>query len=293
LVLAGLQNTWRPLRAQLFPKLVMVDLSEQLVLGQSVKRGQSVEPAWSAPIPARTCRNGVPQLVDAVGDFIGDLLLEHGGIDSQLVVSLPRQAAHWRVVEWASAQQPVDSIDELRDLNPDLRLPFALDDAYVDVQPLPGNRSSSLVVAADRSVVEAWVEVFAIAGGTLQHLLPAQVCLMGALSDELIAAPAATLVALLQPLDEQTVLTLWRQGVPEFERLLPGAMPELLPALQQSLDFYRSHHAPKAPVRLLLSESMPDLEGLEQALGLEAELLERDGFGSLALQGLAGLELAQ
>ena len=149
MVLAGLQNTWRPLRVQLFPKLVMLDLSERLVLGQLVKRGQPQGPAWSAPIPARTCRNGVPQLVDAVGDFIGDLLLEHGGIDSQLVVSLPRQAAHWRVLERASAQQPVDSIDELRDLNPDLGLPFALDDAYVDVQPLPGNNSSSLVVAAD------------------------------------------------------------------------------------------------------------------------------------------------
>ena len=292
-MLAGLQNTWRPLRAQLFPKLVMVDLSEQLVFGQSVKQGQPLGPAWSAPIPARTCRNGVPQLVDAVGDFIGDLLLEHGGIDSQLVVSLPQQAAHWRVVEWASEQQPVASIDELRDLNPDLGLPFALDDAYVDVQALPGNASSSLVVAAARSVVEAWVEVFAIAGGTLQHLLPAQVCLMAALSEELEATPTSTLVALLQPLDQQIVLTLWRQGVPEFERCLPGAMPELLPALRQSLDFYRSHHAENAPVRLLLGEPMADLEGLEQALGLEAELLERDGFGSLALQGLAGLESAQ
>jgi Tfp pilus assembly PilM family ATPase len=235
----------------------------------------------------------VPQLVDAVGDFIGDLLLEHGGIDSHLVVSLPRKAAHWRVVEWASAQQPVDSIDELRDLNPDLGLPFELDDAYVNVQPLPGEKASSLVVAADRSVVEAWVEVFAIAGGTLQHLLPAQVCLMGALSEELEATAASTLVAMLQRLDEQTILTIWSQGVPEFERLLPGAMPELLPALQQSLDFYRSHHAPKASVRLLLSEPMADLEGLEQALGLEAELLDGNGFGSLALQGLAGLELAQ
>ena len=149
------------------------------------------------------------------------------------------------------------------------------------------------MVAADRSVVEAWVEVFAIAGGTLQHLLPDQVCLMGALSKELETTPASTLVVLLQPLDQQTVLTIWRQGVPEFERLLPGAMPELLTALQQSLDFYRSHHAPKAPVRLLLSELMPYLEGLELALGLETELLEGDGFGSLALQGLAGLDLAQ
>ena len=99
MVLAGLQEKWRPLRAQLFPKLVMIDLSEHLVIGQSVKRGQPLEPIWSAPIPARTCRDGVPQLKDAVGDFLGDLLLEYGSMDAQLVVSLPRQASHWREVD--------------------------------------------------------------------------------------------------------------------------------------------------------------------------------------------------
>jgi Tfp pilus assembly PilM family ATPase len=293
LVLAGLLNTWRPLRAQLFPKLVMIDLSEQLVIAQTVKRGKPLEPIWTAPIPAMTCRDGVPQLKDAVGDFLGDLLLEYGVMDAQLVVSLPRQAAHWRVVEWASAQQPVDSIDELRDLNPDLRLPFALDDAYVDVQPFPGNTSSSLVVAADRSVVEAWVEVFAIAGCTLQHLLPSQLCMMWGIRDELTATPAGTLVVLLQPLDQQTNLIVWNQGVPEFERMLPGPMVDLLPALKQSLDFYRNLQAPQAPVRLLLAASLEDRVSLEQALGLEAELVDRDGFGSLCLQGLATLELVQ
>jgi hypothetical protein len=293
LVLAGLQDKWRPLRTQLFPKLVMVDLSEQLVIGQPVKRGKPQEPIWSAPIPAQTCRDGVPQLIDALGDFLGDLLLEHGGIAAQLVVSLPRQASHWRVVDWPAGQHPGDSVDALRALNPDLGWPFPLESAYMDVHPLPGRPASSLVIAAERSVLDAWVEVFAIAGGTLQHLLPSQVCLMWGLRDALATTPAGTLVALLQPLDQQTSLILLRQGVPEFERMLPGPMVELIPALQQSLEFYKNLWAPQAPVRLLLAAPLEDQALLEPALALEVELVDHVGFGSLALQGLATLELVQ
>jgi len=155
-----------------------------------------------------------------------------------------------------------------------------------------------LVIAAERSVVDAWVEVFAIAGSTLQHLLPSQVCLMWGLRDALAATPAGTLVALLQPLDQQTSLILWHQGVPEFERMLPGPMVELIPALQQSLEFYRNLQAPGAPVRLLLAaplegQEMLDQEMLEPALGLEVELVDHAGFGSLCLQGLGRLELVQ
>ena len=293
MVLAGLQNTWRPLRAQLFPKLVMLDLSEQLVTAQTVKRGEPLEQIWTAPIPALTCRDGVPQLKDAVGDFLGDLLLEYGVLDAQLVVSLPRQASHWRVVDWQVGQEPGNCVDELRALNPDLGWPFSLEQAYLDVQPLPGLAASSMVIAAERSVVDAWVEVFGIAGGTLQHLLPSQLCLMWGLRDELAATAADSLVALLQPLDQQTNLIVWNQGVPEFERLLPGPMVDLIPALQQSLDFYRNLKAPQAPVRLLLTAPLEERASLEQALGLKVEVVDLAGFGSLCLQGLATLELVQ
>jgi len=142
------------------------------------------------------------------------------------------------------------------------------------------------------------VEVFAIAGSTLQHLLLSQVCLMWGLGDALAATPAGTLVALLQPLDQHTSLILWHQGVPELERLLPGPMVELIPALQQSLEFYKNLRAPQAPVRLLLAvppedQEMLDQGMLEQALGLKAEVVDHDGFGSLCLQGLGTLELVQ
>jgi Tfp pilus assembly PilM family ATPase len=197
------------------------------------------------------------------------------------------------VVDWPAGQQPGDAVDHLRALNPDLGWPFSLEAAYLDVHPLPGQPTSSLVIAAERSVVDAWVEVFAIAGCTLQHLLPSQVCQMWGLRDALAATPAGTLVALLQPLDQQTSLILWHQGVPAFERLLPGPMVELIPALQQSLEFYKNLRAPQAPVRLLLAAPLEDQALLEQALGLKAEMVDHDGFGSLCLQGLATLELVQ
>jgi hypothetical protein len=116
---------------------------------------------------------------------------------------------------------------------------------------------------------------------------------MWGIQAELAATPANTLVALLQPMDQQTNLIIWRQGVPEFERMLPGNPAELIPALQRCLEFYRSQLPSQASLRLLLAEPMPDLDSLGQALGLEAEVIDRDGFGSLALQGLSTLELAQ
>ena len=116
---------------------------------------------------------------------------------------------------------------------------------------------------------------------------------MWGIQEQLAATPAHTLVALLQPLDQQANLTIWREGVPEFERILPGSTAELIPALQRCLEFYRGQLASPASLRLLLAEPLPDQESLELALGLEAEVIDRDGFGSLALQGLSTLELAQ
>ena len=70
-------------------------------------------------------------------------------------------------------------------------------------------------------------------------------------------------------------------------------MVDLIPALQQSLDFYRNLKAPQAPVRLLLAAPLEELASLEQALGLKVEVVDLAGFGSLCLQGLATLELVQ
>jgi Tfp pilus assembly PilM family ATPase len=289
MVLAGLQEKWLPLRAELFPQTVLLDLSHpQLLIGQALKGGQPVEPLWTAPVPARTLRDGIPIVRDALGDFIGDLLLEHSRPYAGLAVALPRVLGHWRVIEWPDGRQPDDPVAALRSRAPELGWPFALKDAFIDVRPLAGSGSASLLVGAYREAVEAWIDVFAIAGGTLHHLIPSQAALMAALQPELEEAAPGELVALLQPTTSDCQLVVWRDGIPEYERVLPLAIDQLIPVLRQALGFCRSRLGASG-VRLILAEPLEGSDALAGQLGLPLAIADRGEYGSLHLQGLGQL----
>ncbi|MEO1002325.1 MAG: hypothetical protein AAFX65_04355 [Cyanobacteria bacterium J06638_7] len=293
MVLAGFQEKWRPLKAELLPQIVLLDLSQpQLLIGQALKAGQPVEPLWTAPVPARTLRDGIPIVADALGDFIGDLLLEHSSPFAGLVVALPRVLGQWRVIEWPGGSAPSDPAAALRAGAVDLGWSCGLSDACFDVQPLPGSGSCSLVAGAPRQAVDAWIEVFAIAGGTLRHLFPSQVALMAALQPELEAAPAGELVALLQPTTTDCQLVVWRDGIPEYERTLPLAVDQLIPVLLQALGFCRSRLGASG-LRLILAEQLEGSEAIAEQLGAPLHSAERGDYGSLHLLGLGQFELAR
>jgi Tfp pilus assembly PilM family ATPase len=291
LVLAGIQAQWRPLRALLFQQAVLLDLSDpQVLMGQALNRGKPRGEAWSAPIPARTCREGVPVALDALGDFIGDLLLEHSTPDAALVVALPWEAAHWRVVEWAEGSQPEEAAEELRERQVDLGWPFSVEDASLDVQPLANAPGCSLVVGMSLDALESWIEVFAIAGGSLRHLVPAQVCQQLAISAKLQASGEEELLALVQPDSTHCQLVVWRAGVPEFQRRLPREPKALVPALDQALRFCRSRLGAES-VRLLLAEPAEWAEDIRNQLALPLEWPDLGSYGSLQLAGLGVLDL--
>lgn len=291
MVLAAIEGQWRPLRALLFPKVLLLDLSDpQVLMAQALKGGKPGE-AWTAPLPARTCRNGVPVALDALGDFIGDLLLEHSSPDAALVVALPWEAAVWRVVEWADGLQPEDAADELRERHPDLGWPFNLEEASLAVQPLENAPGCSLVVGMSLDALESWIEVFAIAGGTLRHLIPAQVCQQLAIAERLEASADNELVALLHTDSEACRLVVWRAGVPEFQRRLPREPADLVPALDQALRFCRSCLATDS-VRLLLTDTVEGTAAIRDLLALPLELVDSAGYGSLPMAGLAALKLS-
>lgn len=290
MVLAGIQEKWLPLRAELFPQIVLLDLSHpQLLIGQALKGGKPVEPLWTAPVPARTLRDGVPIVRDALGDFIGDLLLEHSRPYTGLVVALPRVLGQWRVIEWPRGPEPSDPVAAMRARGADLGWSFGLNEAYVDVQSLPGAGSCSLLAGASRQAVEAWIDVFAIAGGSLRHLFPSQVALMAALQPELEQAQPGELVALLQPTTSDCQLVVWRDGIPEYERILPLALDQLVPVLRQTLGFCRSRLGASG-VRLILAEPLEGSDAIAQQLGVPLAIADRGDYGSVHLQGLGLLE---
>lgn len=270
---------------------MLLDLSDpQLLRGQALKGDQPAGPAWTAPVPAQTCRDGLPIARDALGDFIGDLLLEYSSPDAGLVMAMPHQLTHWRVLEWPDAQVPDDALEELLERAPDLGWPAALDDCCLDLQPQPGQPGASLLVGASRSALEAWVEVVAMAGGALRHLIPAQACLSTALQDSLLTARDGELVALLQPESLGHQLIVWRDGCPELQRLLPLQAEALIPELEQVLHFCRQRFAARG-LRLLLADALELAPQLREALpDLTLDLVDPAPYGSLVLQGLAMLE---
>ncbi len=292
-MLAGIQAQWRPLRAELLPQVVLLDLSDpQLLIGQAFKGGKPKGPTWSAPVPARTCRAGLPVALDALGDFIGDLLLEHSTPDAGLVVALPRELGHWRVLDWPEGSTLEDPAEELRERRVDLGWPFSLDEAALDVQPLAAAPGRSLVVGISLDALDSWIEVFAIAGGSLRHLIPAQACLHMALQQELASSPPGALVALLQDCSTGSDLLLWRDGVPEFQRSLPREQDQLVPALAQALGYCRSQLGGGA-IRLLLAQPFEAAAAIRDQLGLELDVVDRGDYGSLHLAGLGLLEMAR
>ncbi|MFQ6537770.1 MULTISPECIES: hypothetical protein [Aphanothece] len=292
-MLAGIKERWRSVRAELFPKLVLLDLSDAMVLtGQAFKPGGADSPVWTAPVPARTVRSGVPIAADALGDFIGDLLLEHSTPDASLAVALPQAASQWRLIEWPAGTIPEDPVEALREMNPDLQLPFRLDEAYIDIQDVPASPSRSVLVAAPRGTVEAWINLFAIAGGSLRHLLPAQAARMAGLREAIEASPPGGMVALLQPLASRHQLEVWVDGAPEFERSLPLESQALVPALTQSITYCQERFSPSS-TRLLLAQPFEGSDAVAQALEFPIEPVDLGGFGSLVLKGLADVELTR
>ena len=298
MVVARLQEEWQTLRSELFPTKVVLDLSDRVLTAQRLpKANQSLDAPWIVPLPAATCRGGRPLQTEALGDFIGDLLLSYGEIKALLSVVLPAPACYWRALQWPLAASPLEPARQLRELQPDLGLPFALEQGWLDVMPVQGGDVDALVVAIERQLLADWLEVFNIAGVRLGRLVPAQVAWMVGLQERLLAADSTTLVGLLLPEPQALRLLVWRDGVPLYERLLSGELEQWLGQLEACLRFLRWQQGMQArgSIELLLAAGLA--AGQQERLQLDCpqplELLDSGGYGNLALRGLALLEGAR
>ena len=298
MVVARLQEEWQTLRSELFPTKVVLDLSDLVLTAQRLpKANQPLDAPWIVPLPAATCRGGRPLQTEALGDFIGDLLLSYGEIKALLSVVLPAPACYWRALQWPLSAWPPEPARQLRELQPDLGLPFALEQGWLDVMPVQGGDVDALVVAIERQLLADWLEVFNIAGVRLGRLVPAQVAWMVGLQERLLAADSTTLVGLLLPEPQALRLLVWRDGVPLYERLLSGELEQWLGQLEACLRFLRWQQGIQATgsIELLLAAGLA--AGQQQRLQLGCpqplELLDSGGYGNLALRGLALLEGAR
>lgn len=271
----------------MFPKLVLLEIQDSGLRGHQLKQDEPLPLSLMAPLPSLTCRNGLPLEKDALGDLVGDLLLNEKLLEAYVLAVLPFEASHWRVLVRPFQNPPDDPVEELRRLDPSLSLPFSLNDAYIDLHPLPGNDDQLLLVASERKIVDAWIEVFRLAGIKLERLAPAQGCLLAALAEDLIDSPEDELVAFLQIRETDCMLWFFHREIPVFEKILPLDLSDLLKELRLALAFYHRQEPGLRRLRLLQSAPLEEQEILEQELQVSAEIIAADPYGSLLLKGLA------
>jgi Tfp pilus assembly PilM family ATPase len=266
LVLAGVQEQLQPLTARLFPRRVWLALEDDAVTVLTTRgHGEPVQLGLlrRVPLPRGACSAGDPLQVMALGDLIGDLLVELGLVGAEVLAVLPAAACSWRVVEWPFDDWPESADEALRQIDPPLGLPYDLSQAYVGLMPLEGagqqasGHCSSLLVTVPRQRVLSWIEVFDIAGVELERLEAPQVCELRALASLLEGGDPGLLEALLVVDERGGRLTLLRRGVPEYERQWTGAMAE--DEVERCIAYWRGLDPAVNGVRLWLAGSSSDL----------------------------------
>lgn len=259
MVLAGLQERLRPLTARLFPPRLLLVLEDEQVTLMALK-GVTQPPTGTllrtVPLPRGTCTGGHPQQKVALGDLIGDLVVELNLMGAELVAALPAAATTLRVVEWPYDDWPEQPDLALRELNPDLGLTYPIAQAYTSLVPLPSRDPSrppsSLVAVGQRTLIQAWIEVFTIAALDLVCLEPAQVVTLRALDPLIAAAPAGELLVLLELHSESADLMLVRDGIPEFSRRIPASAAAIERELRTCLAFWQRRDPGMTTVRVLV-----------------------------------------
>ncbi len=288
-----LEDRLRPLRAQLFPRQFLLELQDEALKGQLLSGAGPEAVSIDLPLPPLTCLDGQPLEKEPLGDLIGDLLVRDGLLDAVVLASLPEGAAQWRVLDWPYEAIPDDPIAALRTIDPPLNLAFPLSEATIDLRPLGGSTPRLLMAVAPRKLVDDWIDVFNLAGVQIERLAPAQSCRLAAVTSLLEAAPEDELTVLIHPLPAGAQLLLLHRTEPVFDWPLPQEDDALVRDVNRCVTFYRRRVPSIRRLRLLLSAPLPSQDSLQDALGVRAEILTPEPFGSLVLQGLAMAEPAR
>lgn len=300
LVLSGvqeqLQERLAPLRSWLFPSKAYLELEDRSITLLAGHRGGGgafqAEVLERVPLPAGLCDRGEPLRQEAVGDFIGDLLIERGLNGAHVRACLPAVASQWKLVQWPGGEWPDDPDELLIRRGADSGFSFPIKAAYTREIPLDtdltGGAPTSLVVAVRQSLLQAWIETLAIAGVTLDGLESAQVCGLLALEPLLHQAPAGQLLAVLSLRAEASRLLLVRRGIPLYEQAYPAdaEAADLAEQLRRCIDFNLQQDSSATSVRLLVHGAKATGAWIEPLAGLlpwPVELLDPVAEGWLHL----------
>ena len=268
----------------MFPRTVWLQIQDQALTALALE-GRRLTWLERVPLPPGLIEAGEPQQLEAVGDLIGDLLIERGFAGARVRAVLPAAATDWRVLVWPEGLAPEDPLPLLRQHQAELGLALDLEEVDLELLPRPGCPAEALLVTARRRLLQAWIDCFASAGVAVDALEAGPVCLCRAAA----ALGELPLAALLELRPEATDLLLLEHGWPVLQRRLPAVLDPSALALQvqRSLRYWHlqsaaEREAPSLWQALLHGPEaeVPDLAAaLATALGCPTQVLDPLALG--------------
>lgn len=164
------------------------------------------------PLPSGLVVDGAPLQPEALGDLLGDLVLQQGWSIRQAALVLPSAGSQWRLLRLAEGQelQP-EHWQKLHQT-----LPQEADAYESELLPLP-QPNEWLVLFQPKASLEGWIEVFAQADLELGFVELVELAQMRALG----IGPDWPFCLLVNVRTDHTMLTLVQRGRPVFRRRWP------------------------------------------------------------------------
>jgi len=280
-----------PWTSWLFPRRVYLEIQDRALTALALDGGAV---AWSEtlPLPEGVLQGGHPQEGEALGDLLGDWLIERGYAGARLRAVLPWRASGWRLLQWSASAPDRPLVDLLpAELGPEA-FGVPLEQLDLNLHPLAGG-GEALLYGARADLLEAWLAVCAQAGLELDGLEAAGLCCLR-------AAAAAQARWLLHAEAEQCWLLLLRKGAPRWQWPLPGGQraSALAEALAACCGYVRRLDATalETPLALVATAGgCPELDPLVAELHavLPAGVEPLDPLGGGAMGLLWGLALPE
>ena len=279
---SGVTEQLAPLREQLLRPLrtgrvaVGIEADAVTLLAYQTVGGQLQLQSWQqAPLPSGVVDAGVPVLTEALGDLIGDLLLQ-GGIQAPGARALlPPEAVVLRSLKLPVGRQPdAEIVPWLMGQEAALALPFPLQEAAMSWQQ---RGDHWLLACLPNDQLDRWIDTFAIAGLDLHGLEPSVLAVERLLPAALQQQAPEQWSGSLDVRGESWQLLLWRGAVPLRQLSLePSSGLDELQAVIAELDG-------QPPTLWVLAEPelSPPLESWSQQLGCRLERI--DGLSQAAV----------
>ena len=275
-----LQERIAPLRAWLFPRRVFLQLEDTAITAMALE-GRRIVWLERVALPMGLCDNGEPVRTDSLGDLLGDLFVERGYAGARVDAVLPAAASQLRLVQWPEGRWPDDPERMLGLHEEKLALKTALQYLDLHLVDLEGDSPSSLLVTVPSSTLDRWIEVFGLAGVSLDRMEAAKPCICRGLQPLLQQRPAGAACVVLQLEPQRSGLLVLENDLPAYERRMPGAeKPEaVINELSKCLDFWHQLRPGQLepPLLLLHGSALTDeaqAAALAEAVGCPWQVID-------------------